>query len=314
MSLTVTNSYRHQLNHDPKQLYKCDWGDCTRTFVRLDLCNRHKDRHTAKGSALSRKGSKDRESSGDKDTHQPGDNFLPPVWPYSALSTADLFPSTASVSSSSKMQQRHERLAPDGHGNDIPPDAMWTCIERTLVSPEVLEEAGVRYEARPKFVAVLGVQTQQTVAEWMRQSTEARSNRPSPPPYGIPEEKGLDAKTEAEEPTEVKEKCSLCNKQFTRSLDLKAHLLIVHGKAHAAREAVEPEQVKKDRTLKKYFEIEIPAKETTKGKNTEVEAPIEFMDAAGRMHDLPFRMCKTWKVCDIHLVLCMNWRLTYILL
>jgi hypothetical protein len=57
MSLTVMNSYRHQLNHNPKQLYKCDWGDCTRTFVRLDLCNRHKDRHTAKGSALSRKDS-----------------------------------------------------------------------------------------------------------------------------------------------------------------------------------------------------------------------------------------------------------------
>ncbi|OIW32225.1 zinc finger domain-containing protein [Coniochaeta ligniaria NRRL 30616] len=49
--------YRHQLNHNPKQVYRCDWGDCTRTFVRLDLCNRHKDRHTAKGSALNRKDS-----------------------------------------------------------------------------------------------------------------------------------------------------------------------------------------------------------------------------------------------------------------
>lgn len=51
------NRYRHQLNHNPKQVYRCDWGDCTRTFVRLDLCNRHKDRHTAKGSALNRKDS-----------------------------------------------------------------------------------------------------------------------------------------------------------------------------------------------------------------------------------------------------------------
>ncbi|KAL2147794.1 hypothetical protein VTI28DRAFT_5566 [Corynascus sepedonium] len=49
--------YRHQLNHNPKQVYKCGIGDCQRTFVRLDLCNRHKDRHTAKGSALSRKDS-----------------------------------------------------------------------------------------------------------------------------------------------------------------------------------------------------------------------------------------------------------------
>jgi hypothetical protein len=49
--------YRHQLNHTPKQIYACDFPDCTRSFVRLDLCNRHKDRHTAKGSALNRKDS-----------------------------------------------------------------------------------------------------------------------------------------------------------------------------------------------------------------------------------------------------------------
>lgn len=49
--------YRHQLNHNPKQIYKCDFPDCDRQFVRLDLCNRHRDRHTAKGSALSRRDS-----------------------------------------------------------------------------------------------------------------------------------------------------------------------------------------------------------------------------------------------------------------
>ncbi|TVY22845.1 Zinc finger protein [Lachnellula hyalina] len=49
--------YRHQLNHTPKQIYNCDFPDCTRTFVRQDLCNRHKDRHTAKGSQLHRKDS-----------------------------------------------------------------------------------------------------------------------------------------------------------------------------------------------------------------------------------------------------------------
>ncbi|KAK2063629.1 hypothetical protein LY76DRAFT_182992 [Colletotrichum caudatum] len=49
--------YRHQLNHTPKQIYACDFPDCNRTFVRLDLCNRHRDRHTAKGSALNRKDS-----------------------------------------------------------------------------------------------------------------------------------------------------------------------------------------------------------------------------------------------------------------
>jgi len=53
----VSRSYRHQLNHNPTQIYKCDFPDCTRKFVRLDLCNRHRDRHTAKGSALHRKDS-----------------------------------------------------------------------------------------------------------------------------------------------------------------------------------------------------------------------------------------------------------------
>ncbi|KAH6663487.1 fungal-specific transcription factor domain-containing protein [Halenospora varia] len=49
--------YRHQLNHTPKQIYNCDFPDCLRTFVRQDLCNRHRDRHTAKGSQLHRKDS-----------------------------------------------------------------------------------------------------------------------------------------------------------------------------------------------------------------------------------------------------------------
>lgn len=55
--LTQNNSYRHQLNHTPKQIYSCEFPDCHRTFVRQDLCNRHRDRHTAKGSQLHRKDS-----------------------------------------------------------------------------------------------------------------------------------------------------------------------------------------------------------------------------------------------------------------
>lgn len=54
---TYHESYRHQLNHAPKQVYRCDYPGCTRQFVRLDLRNRHRDRHTAKGSALNRKDS-----------------------------------------------------------------------------------------------------------------------------------------------------------------------------------------------------------------------------------------------------------------
>ncbi|KAK3645665.1 hypothetical protein LTR56_003734 [Elasticomyces elasticus] len=47
--------YRHQLNHTPKQIYRCDFPGCERHFVRADLCARHKERHTAKGSHLQRK-------------------------------------------------------------------------------------------------------------------------------------------------------------------------------------------------------------------------------------------------------------------
>ncbi|KAF2098906.1 hypothetical protein NA57DRAFT_39777 [Rhizodiscina lignyota] len=47
--------YRHQLNHNPKQIYRCDFPDCQRSFVRQDLCARHKERHTARGSQLLRK-------------------------------------------------------------------------------------------------------------------------------------------------------------------------------------------------------------------------------------------------------------------
>ena len=39
------------------------------------------------------------------------------------------------------------RLAPDAQGNEIPPDAKWTKIARRLVSPEVLDQDRLRYEA-----------------------------------------------------------------------------------------------------------------------------------------------------------------------
>ncbi|KAF2430919.1 hypothetical protein EJ08DRAFT_660339 [Tothia fuscella] len=40
---------------NPKQIYNCDFPDCHRSFVRQDLCARHKERHTARGSQLLRK-------------------------------------------------------------------------------------------------------------------------------------------------------------------------------------------------------------------------------------------------------------------
>lgn len=43
------------LTDNPKQIYHCDFPDCHRSFVRQDLCARHKERHTARGSQLLRK-------------------------------------------------------------------------------------------------------------------------------------------------------------------------------------------------------------------------------------------------------------------
>ncbi|GKT54300.1 hypothetical protein ColTof4_06445 [Colletotrichum tofieldiae] len=71
------------------------------------------------------------------------------------------------------------RIAPDRYGMDIPMEAKWTRIRRALVSPEILERAGVRYEARPDYVAVLGVLTREEITNYARLSAEARAARSS---------------------------------------------------------------------------------------------------------------------------------------
>lgn len=73
--------------------------------------------------------------------------------------------------------QRALRLRPDRNGREIPPDATWTRIRRELVSPVVLDRAGVRYEARPEFVAVLGVLSREEIREFARESAEVRRAR-----------------------------------------------------------------------------------------------------------------------------------------
>ncbi|OAA57287.1 hypothetical protein ISF_07208 [Cordyceps fumosorosea ARSEF 2679] len=77
---------------------------------------------------------------------------------------------------------RSSCLGPDRYGREIPPEAQWTKIRRTLVSPEVLHRAGVRYEARPEYVAILGRLSRHEIAEFARQSAECRAARPSRPP------------------------------------------------------------------------------------------------------------------------------------
>ncbi|CAM1509864.1 Fc.00g001990.m01.CDS01 [Cosmosporella sp. VM-42] len=97
--------------------------------------------------------------------------FVPPIPPYAPEAPP---PYGASP--------QPARLAPDRYGNQIPAEAQWTKIKRTLVSPEVLERAGVRYEARPEYVAILGHLSREEIAEYARQSAAARARRNSYPP------------------------------------------------------------------------------------------------------------------------------------
>jgi hypothetical protein len=72
-------------------------------------------------------------------------------------------------------------LAPDSHGQPIPLDAEWTKIDRDIVSPGVLELAGVRYEARPSYVAVLGRLSRDQISAFARQTANYRAGRPIHP-------------------------------------------------------------------------------------------------------------------------------------
>lgn len=98
----------------------------------------------------------------------------PIPFPSSAPTSAPGFPPPPT---SAPRSQRYSRLAPDSVGNEIPLEAKWTRIKRSLVSTEVLTKAGVRYEARPDFVAVLGVLTKEQIADYARKSAALRAGR-----------------------------------------------------------------------------------------------------------------------------------------
>ncbi|KAI0405619.1 hypothetical protein F4802DRAFT_606654 [Xylaria palmicola] len=74
-------------------------------------------------------------------------------------------------------KQRYARLGPDSQGREIPLDAKWTRIRRSLVSPEVVGREGLRYEARPDFVAILGELNREEIAELARKSQAVRNER-----------------------------------------------------------------------------------------------------------------------------------------
>lgn len=94
---------------------------------------------------------------------------------------------TSKVPPASGQQKPWMGLAPDRYGKEIPMNAQWTRINRNLVSPEVLARAGVRYEARPTFVAILGRLSREQIADFARQSADcraARAMRQNPPRGG----------------------------------------------------------------------------------------------------------------------------------
>ncbi|OBT66848.1 hypothetical protein VE03_04012 [Pseudogymnoascus sp. 23342-1-I1] len=94
-------------------------------------------------------------------------------------------------------------LAPDSQGREIPRDAKWTKIRRGLVSTEILEEDRLRYEARPEYVAILGVFTLPQIQDLairtaaLREARRARSQsarnpRPADPvPAPAPPKKSV---------------------------------------------------------------------------------------------------------------------------
>ncbi|KXJ88757.1 hypothetical protein Micbo1qcDRAFT_166197 [Microdochium bolleyi] len=85
--------------------------------------------------------------------------------------------SAPAIAGESPSLPRATRLAPDSQGQDIPLDAKWTRIKRSLVCIEVLSQRGMRFEARPTFVAILGALSREEIEELARRSAEVREMR-----------------------------------------------------------------------------------------------------------------------------------------
>ncbi|KAI1419139.1 hypothetical protein F5Y12DRAFT_302103 [Xylaria sp. FL1777] len=106
-----------------------------------------------------------------------GDRSSPPTINSNSVSAPSLVRKEAAIPSQESTYPRIARLGPDSQGREILPDAKWTRIRRSLVSPEVLAREGLRYEARPEFVAILGELRREDIAELARKSAEVRNGR-----------------------------------------------------------------------------------------------------------------------------------------
>ncbi|KAI0103829.1 hypothetical protein GGR51DRAFT_243619 [Nemania sp. FL0031] len=95
----------------------------------------------------------------------------------SAPSLGERSPLPPQVPPRESANQRPARLGPDSQGREIPLDAKWTRIRRSLVSPEVLAREGLRYEARPDFVAILGELKKEEISDLASKSQEVRNER-----------------------------------------------------------------------------------------------------------------------------------------
>ncbi|KAI0554346.1 hypothetical protein F4679DRAFT_354222 [Xylaria curta] len=110
-----------------------------------------------------------------------GDRSSPPIFRSNSLSAPSLVGQRAALppqnQSREPTNQRFARLGPDSQGREIPLDAKWTRIRRSLVSPEVVAREGLRYEARPDFVAILGELKREDIADLARKSQAVRDDR-----------------------------------------------------------------------------------------------------------------------------------------
>ncbi|KAI9678336.1 MAG: hypothetical protein M1817_006282 [Caeruleum heppii] len=110
--------YRHRLNHNPTEVYECEVADCDRKFVRKDLCVRHMERHTAKGSQLQRK-----------------DVFLHDVQPNSAGRPSLKTVQVANQLTGPVPSSAHNIREPARHTSDSPnPRSLYTSSPETMVN------------------------------------------------------------------------------------------------------------------------------------------------------------------------------------
>ncbi|KAI0392960.1 hypothetical protein F5Y17DRAFT_467218 [Xylariaceae sp. FL0594] len=111
------------------------------------------------------------------DNSQTSSPALHPKSTSAAPPVADLPGSSLPTQRRLSTTQRPTILGPDSEGRAIPLDAKWTRIRRSLVSPEVLAREGLRYEARPEFVAILGELKKEEIAVLARKTAVVRQGR-----------------------------------------------------------------------------------------------------------------------------------------